>query len=1306
MRYLFTLLTVLLSLSICSQEQRKLALVIGNANYEDPNAVLLNPINDSRLMTETFKELEFDSVIVANDLTFDAMREVFKNYRNSLNRFDVGFIYYSGHGMQDAYNETYLIPIDFPENSTIDDVTDYGYSIQDVLKSLNRYGDKLNVFVLDACRDNPYERGWKGRSLKGGGLSEPKVPPTGSLVAYSTSPGDVASDGDVGSTNSIYTKALAEILKEPNLKIEEVFKRVRNVVYSGSNQTQNPQWWGQLEGDLYLLLKKDYNKIEVSELNNEAKKDVESGAINAAIKKYQILQNYFESSMNNIDKNKLLLVYMDLGNIYWSMMDSVSTNEEYESLQLKSVNSFFNAKQLLEAEGVYSKEEKNIYSSCVFKYLRAQSYLDFEKYEGVLDTEGVLESYFEEISQLIQFNIDNFGELNVRTACAYYLQGILLKDNDPFLSFDALTKSSHIFSSINYSKEMISDYAFIDNIDQFACKWSIMVLNDLLYYGWSSLGTEDDILNDISEITESDLNSFRANQGEIIKKGIALSKENGFNDYEGMLKSAERFYDLLSLFAIKSEDSAYTSENSIDDNLESLLYGDTVMLYNSRVGENSYFDSIMFFNNYARKFNNMSKLPPPYGKYELEFSKFNSRVFQNYVAAFTIAANHQNPIWEIYSATPILEKYYHASPTDSLYTIDFVNTILNRIGKSINDLMYEEDVHKSTVSSYFEIIDGIYYDKGKLSTEDFFKIKKQHINSIWIIDGYGSKNKVGELLIASTLLNDMERFDEAKQMKQDALLYINKHSSTWSIEEDDTGFNKIEDVIRFNKARIYTYYMSDIYDDFLEEYPKDDFKVLDEAEKFIEVEKEKLIETFEYFSLKLNITKARIYLNWNQDEEFIKLCDEALNILKDLKNDQNFSDISLPDIEDLQLDFHNYKIFKHNNIDDYIENNYELIKTAKNWEERQSIFEIIEAYSSIAVEERWGNSDYPSYKKALEISVDLGEEFLKTGDFSYWQYPENAQKVLMFEMRSNLASLSELILNPSPKVRQKTIDFCKDLVDFIYLNKDKDFVYDSDELRRIYQTISDQNHWLEKYEERQKYMLKSLSLVRSDTIAFSEEIKSVHLRDISLYYGEYLENDSLALIYYEEYIQTNDFLPDSLDYSCNILEKQYGDCSIPFMKINLHLHKDFSPCLQFDIDRNNMISDLDKRYYVRSDTIVVEKISNLSKDIGGYIHPGVDDNGLEHDTSSYIFFEKENILESNSYVVKKQSKIHKGYIDWEFLIPKHELKFDDSDETRFYVTMVSKNPQAYTLSRQYVIDSFPLLSNFIFFESTFSFIAP
>ena len=271
MKKILLILCFLPLLTIC-QNQRKIALVIGNANYEDPNGLLKNPINDSKLMSETFTELEFDSVIVANDLSFVSMREVFRNYRSSLKSFDVGFIYYSGHGMQDAYNETYLIPIDFPANSTIDDVTNYGYSIQDILRSLNRYENKLNVFVLDACRDNPYEKGWKGKSIKGVGLSEPQVPPTGSLVAYSTSPGDVASDNSE-LDNSLYTKALSEIMKEPNLKIEEIFKRVRNVVYSESEQIQNPQWWGQLEGDLYLLLKENTKVISLEkELKNAFKK--------------------------------------------------------------------------------------------------------------------------------------------------------------------------------------------------------------------------------------------------------------------------------------------------------------------------------------------------------------------------------------------------------------------------------------------------------------------------------------------------------------------------------------------------------------------------------------------------------------------------------------------------------------------------------------------------------------------------------------------------------------------------------------------------------------------------------------------------------------------------------------------------------------------------------------------------------------------------------------------------------------------------------------------------------------------------
>tara|TARA_Y100000766_G_C18734950_1_gene520701 strand:- start:448 stop:726 length:279 start_codon:yes stop_codon:yes gene_type:complete len=66
-----------LSIITFSQDERKIALVIGNANYEDPNAVLKNPVNDAQLMSETFKELKFDSIIIANNLNYNEMRKAF-----------------------------------------------------------------------------------------------------------------------------------------------------------------------------------------------------------------------------------------------------------------------------------------------------------------------------------------------------------------------------------------------------------------------------------------------------------------------------------------------------------------------------------------------------------------------------------------------------------------------------------------------------------------------------------------------------------------------------------------------------------------------------------------------------------------------------------------------------------------------------------------------------------------------------------------------------------------------------------------------------------------------------------------------------------------------------------------------------------------------------------------------------------------------------------------------------------------------------------------------------------------------------
>ena len=144
------------------------------------------------------------------------------------------------------------------------DVQDYGVSLQRVLKLLESGEEELNILVLDACRDNPFEQTWnKTRSLKGNGLAK-IPPPTGSLIAFSTDAGQTAPDGD--GENSLYTEVLTKNLLKGGLSIEQIFKNVRGEVLEKSNGLQRPAEATQLVGKPYVI-----NKSEIFQLEEELK---------------------------------------------------------------------------------------------------------------------------------------------------------------------------------------------------------------------------------------------------------------------------------------------------------------------------------------------------------------------------------------------------------------------------------------------------------------------------------------------------------------------------------------------------------------------------------------------------------------------------------------------------------------------------------------------------------------------------------------------------------------------------------------------------------------------------------------------------------------------------------------------------------------------------------------------------------------------------------------------------------------------------------------------------------------------------
>ncbi|RKZ74455.1 MAG: hypothetical protein DRQ57_10925, partial [Gammaproteobacteria bacterium] len=196
---------------------KMVALVIGNADYKF--APLNNPVNDAEDMTAVLKELEFD-VIYKTNASHQTMDTAINQFKRKLGKNVIGLFYFSGHGVQ-YENRNYMIPADMPE-LTVSKVKFNSVPIEYVLATMEEANNQVNLIILDACRNNPFKGGNRGVRK---GLAQVTAP-TGSLIAYATSPGEVAQDGS--GRNSPYTKSLKKFLLQPGLTIEKVFKNVRN----------------------------------------------------------------------------------------------------------------------------------------------------------------------------------------------------------------------------------------------------------------------------------------------------------------------------------------------------------------------------------------------------------------------------------------------------------------------------------------------------------------------------------------------------------------------------------------------------------------------------------------------------------------------------------------------------------------------------------------------------------------------------------------------------------------------------------------------------------------------------------------------------------------------------------------------------------------------------------------------------------------------------------------------------------------------------------------------------------------------
>ncbi|XOV88172.1 MAG: caspase domain-containing protein [Pseudomonadota bacterium] len=234
---LFVLLTLAAHCPATASNQR-IALVIGNATYAE--SPLDNPVRDAVAVSAKLDSLGF-TVVQVIDGNLKDMQQGLVEFVSRVEPGATALVFYAGHGVQ-ANGRNYLMPVD----ASLDSETALRFDameLTDILEELGRTQARINMVVLDACRNNPFERKFRGGSR---GLAVVDAA-AGTLIAYATAPGQVASDGD--GTNGLYTSALLEALDVPGLKAEEVFKRVRTRVARASNNQQIPWESSSLTGD-------------------------------------------------------------------------------------------------------------------------------------------------------------------------------------------------------------------------------------------------------------------------------------------------------------------------------------------------------------------------------------------------------------------------------------------------------------------------------------------------------------------------------------------------------------------------------------------------------------------------------------------------------------------------------------------------------------------------------------------------------------------------------------------------------------------------------------------------------------------------------------------------------------------------------------------------------------------------------------------------------------------------------------------------------------------------------------------------
>ena len=237
---IFTI-TVFLCWAAPAMAERRTALIIGNSAYA--KSPLPNTLNDARDITTVLKRLGF-KVIGRMDASQKQMQRAIIEFGRELEKGGIGLFYYAGHAVQ-LRDRNYMIPVG-AQITSADHVEPESVDLYKVIGRMAGARNKMNIVILDACRDNPFRDFFQ---IYSEGLAQMRAPAR-SYIAYAAGPGGLAADGT--GKNSFYTGALLKSLEQPGVSIEKVFKNVRSAVIKKTKGLQVPWTSSSITEDFYF----------------------------------------------------------------------------------------------------------------------------------------------------------------------------------------------------------------------------------------------------------------------------------------------------------------------------------------------------------------------------------------------------------------------------------------------------------------------------------------------------------------------------------------------------------------------------------------------------------------------------------------------------------------------------------------------------------------------------------------------------------------------------------------------------------------------------------------------------------------------------------------------------------------------------------------------------------------------------------------------------------------------------------------------------------------------------------------------